>query len=133
MIDNRQALGPPTTCAHMEHFLETCLLLLVDEAPGHGYSLLDRLAEFGFPAESLNVGTLYRTLRRLEDEGLVSSDWEEGGQGPRRRVYTMTEKGGESLAIWIKIIQGNKQRIERLLSRYAALGKLDKKEGTKET
>ena len=121
MANKGQALGPPSTCAHMEHFLETCLLLLVDEASDHGYSLLDRLVEFGFSTESLNVGTLYRTLRRLEEGELATSDWEEGGQGPRRRVYTITEKGKETLATWIQIIRGNKERIERLLARYALL------------
>ena len=121
MSGNKQALGPPANCAHMERFLETCLLFLVDEEPGHGYGLMDRLGEFGFPADSLNVGTLYRTLRRLEEEKLVFSDWEEGGQGPRRRVYTITLKGRENLAMWSEIIRGNKERIERLLSRYAAL------------
>ena len=138
MTDKGQALGqlsplgPPGTCAHMEHFLETCLLLLIDETPDHGYSLLERLGEFGFPTECLNVGTLYRTLRRLEEEGLANSDWEEGGQGPRRRVYTITEKGKATLATWIQIIRGNKARIERLLARYASLEELDGEESDSE-
>ena len=120
-MSSKQTLGPPRECAHMERFLETCLLLLVDEEPGHGYGLMNRLEEFGFPADSLNVGTLYRTLRRLEEEKLVSSDWEEGGQGPRRRVYTITSEGREALAVWIEVIRVNKRRIDTLLARYAAL------------
>lgn len=120
-MSRKQTLGPPVECAHMDRFLETCLLLLVDEEPGHGYGLMDRLQEFGFPTDSLNVGSLYRTLRRLEQGKLVSSDWEEGGQGPRRRVYTITSKGREALSVWIEVIRGNKGRIETLLARYAAL------------
>ncbi|NLK07089.1 MAG: PadR family transcriptional regulator, partial [Firmicutes bacterium] len=76
---NRKALGPPQVCSHMEHFLETCLLFLIGEKADHGYSLVDRLAEFGFTDESLNVGTLYRTLRRLEKGGFAASDWESSG------------------------------------------------------
>jgi len=128
MSEEQQALGPPGSCAHMERFLETCLLLLVYEEPGHGYGLMDRLAEFGFPADTLNMGTLYRALRRLEEEELVSSDWEEGGQGPRRRVYTITPKGREDLAVWIEVIRGNKQRIERLLARYTAMHRKEGKD-----
>lgn len=121
MGSKRGAVGPPGSCAHMEHFLATCLLVLVEEAPGHGYSLMDRLADFGFPPDSFNIGTLYRTLRRLEKAGLVTSDWEEGGQGPRRRVYTITDQGRESLSLWIEVIKGNRRRIDRLLARYSAL------------
>ncbi|NLK08396.1 MAG: PadR family transcriptional regulator, partial [Firmicutes bacterium] len=83
-------------------------------------SLVDRLAEFGFTDESLNVGTLYRTLRRLEKGGFAASDWESSGRGPRRRVYTITKEGQEALATWMEIIRGNKNRIKRLLARYEA-------------
>jgi len=43
-------------------------------------------------------GGVYRTLRRLEEDGLVVSDWEEGEAGPQRRRYTLTADGLEVLA-----------------------------------
>ncbi len=39
-------------------------------------------------------GSLYRALRRLEDQGFLTSRWEESQEGsrPRRRLYQLTEK-----------------------------------------
>ena len=49
------------------------LVTLRDES-SHGYVLLERLTQFGL--EKINPGTLYRTLRQLEKEGLCKSEWE---------------------------------------------------------
>jgi DNA-binding PadR family transcriptional regulator len=42
----------------------------------------------------LPSGTVYPVLRRLEREGVLSSEWEMApGPGPRRRVYALTQQG----------------------------------------
>ncbi|MCA1680840.1 MAG: helix-turn-helix transcriptional regulator, partial [Actinobacteria bacterium] len=51
----------PTQPALPKNFLRPCLLLLLREAPAHGYELLDRLRAFGF--EGSDPGGLYRALR----------------------------------------------------------------------
>jgi DNA-binding PadR family transcriptional regulator len=102
----------------MERFLEVCLLLLLYDEAGYGYGLIEQLEYFGFSQEELNVSTLYRTLRKMEKGGLVSSIWEEGGQGPRRRVYEITESGKRNLEQWIKILEIRKARIEKLILKY---------------
>ena len=58
---------------HMERFLEVCLLLLLYDEIGYGSGLVEQLASFGFSDDDLNVSTLYRTLRKMEKEGLVTS------------------------------------------------------------
>jgi poly-beta-hydroxybutyrate-responsive repressor len=102
----------------MERFMEVCLLLLIYEEIGHGYGLVERLAPFGFSEDDLNVSTLYRTLRKMEKEGLVTSSWEKGGQGPKRRVYEITSDGKKELDQWIKILKARKSRIESLIRIY---------------
>ena len=102
----------------MERFLEVCLLLLLEDEIGYGYGLVEQLASFGFSKDDLNVSTLYRTLRKMEKEGLVTSLWEEGGQGPRRRVYEITVKGKDDLDQLIRILRVRKSRIEALISKY---------------
>ena len=81
----------------MERFLEVCLLLLLFEEPGYGYGLIEQLEHFGFLQEELNVGSLYRVLRKMENEKLVISDWEESDQGPRKRTYEITNVGKNEL------------------------------------
>lgn len=102
----------------MERFLEVCLLLLLYDEAGYGYGFIEELEYFGFAQDELNVSTLYRTLRKMEKEGLLSSIWEEGGQGPRRRVYEITESGKRNLEQWIKILEIRKARIEKLILKY---------------
>jgi DNA-binding PadR family transcriptional regulator len=41
---------------------------------------------------------IYRTLREMEDQGLVTSAWDTEGSGPPRRVYQLTTEGDEHLA-----------------------------------
>lgn len=105
----------------MEKFMEVCLLVLLYKDTSHGYGLIEHLANFGFSEEQLNVSTLYRTLRKMEQEGFVVSIWEAGNQGPRRRVYTITDNGKQELAYWVELLKGRKARIETLLSKYEEL------------
>jgi DNA-binding PadR family transcriptional regulator len=50
-------------------------------------------------------GGLYRLLRRLEDDGLVTSTWAEGTHGPQRRQYRVTAEGRDTLAQWREHLQ----------------------------
>lgn len=90
--DTRMADTAP---ALPRNFLRACVLLLLREGPAHGYDLLERAQAFGFNRS--DPGGLYRTLRGLEEEGLVHSVWETSSQGPDRRIYEITRAGGESL------------------------------------
>jgi PadR family transcriptional regulator len=60
----------------------------------YGYSLRQALAQRGMPIEE---GTLYPLLRRLEEHGLLASDWRVK-DGPPRRYYKLNAKGIRLLA-----------------------------------
>jgi DNA-binding PadR family transcriptional regulator len=62
--------------------------------PHYGYSLRERLAEQGLEVKE---GTLYPLLRRLEDQGLLDSEWEVG-EGRPRRYYRLSRHGKKVLA-----------------------------------
>ncbi len=102
----------------MNRFLEVSLLLALKEGPMHGYGLVEKIEPFGFPADELNSGPLYRTLRKMEQEALVSSSWHKGELGPRKRVYKINKQGEEALAEWIEILTFRKEMIEKVLARY---------------
>jgi poly-beta-hydroxybutyrate-responsive repressor len=79
-------------------------LVLLKEESSYGYELMEGIEEeFGF--EQINPGSVYRALRRMENEGLCSSVWdvraEEGG-GPARRMYAITDAGEAYLKAWAK-------------------------------
>ncbi|GAB4101186.1 PadR family transcriptional regulator [Micromonospora taraxaci] len=60
--------------------------------PDYGYALLQRLTEHGFPVDA---NTLYPLLRRLEDQGLLTSEWNTEESRPRKFYRTSDE--GESM------------------------------------
>lgn len=70
----------------------------------YGYSLLKLLSEQGL---EIDQGTLYPLLRRLESQGLLSSDWNTEGSRPRR-YYVISPEGQELLPKleeeWNKIV-----------------------------
>jgi len=102
----------------MERFLKVCLLFLLYDEIGYGYGLVEQLEYFGFTQNDLNISTLYRTLRTMEKENLVSSFWEEGTSGPRRRVYEITNYGRKDLEQWINILKIRNSMIEKLIQKY---------------
>lgn len=101
-----------------DKFLEACLLQLLSEGIAHGYALMEKLEQFGYSREAVNISTLYRILRHMEREGCLESVWEEGGAGPKRRVYLILEKGKLELELRIRMMKSRKAHIERLISEY---------------
>lgn len=59
--------------------------LIALRRPDYGYALLQRLAEHGFPVDA---NTLYPLLRRLEDQGLLTSEWNTEESRPRKFYRT---------------------------------------------
>ena len=74
--------------------LTAWMLLLLDDGATHGYELRRMLEEHGVATET---GAMYRTLRKLENEGRAASRWEDSATGPRRRLYEVTNKGRRDL------------------------------------
>jgi DNA-binding PadR family transcriptional regulator len=68
-----------------------CLLALRE--PGYGYALLKTLESAGVATDA---NTLYPLLRRLERQGLVTSEWVT--DDPRPRKYYRTSETGEEVA-----------------------------------
>lgn len=102
----------------IERFQVAALLLLLRERKSHGYDLLERLPELT-GEERIDVGNLYRALRALEEQGLVSSEWDDGLPGPAKRTYELTPSGGEALERWAASLADTRTRIDGFLRRHA--------------
>lgn len=117
-MDGKQAPGCNAGRKTADRFLEACLLQLLSQGTGHGYVLMEQLQQFGISTDALNISTLYRTLRHMEKEGCLESEWEEGGSGPKRRIYLISEKGKKELEIRIRMMKARKSGIDRLINAY---------------
>ena len=73
--------------------LRLYLLKLLDESPRHGYDVIRELEDRFMGLYSPSAGTVYPRLARLEAEGLVTHEVQEG-----RKVYQITDAGRQELA-----------------------------------
>ena len=103
--------------ARVERFSEPALLLLLLEQPTHGYELLEALPALTGD-ERVDMGNLYRVLRALEEDGLVTSRWEAGAPGPAKRTYELTAEGKRLLDEWAAALRGSRERIDLFIDRY---------------
>ena len=113
-----EGAGPPEE-VRARGLLRPAILLLLKEQDSHGYELVSRLGELGF--EVSDFGGLYRTLRGMEDEGLVTSSWGTPARGPARRVYALTEQGETQLHGSAPGLVSQRRAIGEVLERYRDL------------
>lgn len=96
-------------------FLRPCLLLLLLKGEGYGYTLQQKLQVEGL-VEEVDMATIYRNLRFLENAKLISSKWQSSESGPEKRVYTITTAGRDSLLDWKQALITERDRIEQFLT-----------------
>jgi PadR family transcriptional regulator len=77
---------------------ELVVLAFLEDTPRHGYELAKRIAERSAGALTFNFASLYATLYKLEERGLVQGRWVERAGQRRRRYYRITARGREALA-----------------------------------
>jgi poly-beta-hydroxybutyrate-responsive repressor len=92
------------------------LLLHCDEA--HGYELMEGLEPFGFDQNPVDLSTVYRMLRGLEERGFVTSRWDTDSGGPARRLYQITEEGDSYLAWWVNDLRETDRVLHHFLQTY---------------
>lgn len=100
-------------------YLRSSLALLVAEGPAHGYELMDRVRTLGLPC--VDCALLYRALRAMESEHLVTSSWEGSRAGPDRRMYRLTPAGIEWLRQAAPAVADTRRCIGGFLSRFDRL------------
>ena len=102
--------------ARVERFVEPALLLALSEGPTHGYLLADHLAEIA--GLEVDYGNLYRLLRGLEEDGIVTSEWQDDPKARSKRTYELTATGGHLLDDWVGSLRNLNGQTAAFLSRY---------------
>lgn len=107
---------PQKAEARPRNWQEPVILLMLREWNSYGYEMMERMAQFGL--ETMNPGTLYRTLRHMEKNGAVKSTWETSEGGPARRVYSITDVGEAYLDFWAKSLEQYQRNVEAFFRLY---------------
>ena len=83
----------------MQGTLDLMVLKTLDAAGQmHGYGIAQHIQMISQGALSLNQGTLYPALLRLEQSGWIKSRWGKSENNRRARFYSLTAKGRRQLA-----------------------------------
>ena len=91
MVGN--AVYPDGTEGRPRNWLVLVMLLSLWRGNSYGYELIKWAAAFGF--QTMNPGSMYRTLRQMENERLCNSEWQTTSKGePLRQMYSVTDAGG---------------------------------------
>ena len=84
---------------YLDKLVQPAILSVLCEGPAYGLELLREL-ERRHLADGADVTGFYRSLKKLEADGRLSSVWQtENGERPRR-IYTLTESGRRCLKNW---------------------------------
>ncbi len=97
--------------------LEVAILSSLAETTSHGYDLLDQLEALAADLVCIDAGSMYRLLRVMEEDGLVTSSWEMPDSGPSRRVYKVTDRGLEVLELMAHALEQRAASMQRLADR----------------
>lgn len=101
-------------------WLQPFLLLALEQWQSHGYELIRRMSAFGF--ETLDRGSVYRTLRQMEKDGLLVSGWDTSHDGPARRLYSLTDAGRTYLNTWAAALHGYQMMLDRFFQHHPGSG-----------
>mgnify|MGYP001294657601 CR=1 FL=1 len=102
-----------------ERYMQPSILMALLGGESYGYELLQRIGEYGFLKDDVPPGMIYRHLRQMEEEQVVTSRWEAEGTGPARRVYAITPAGREVLHAWVGYMERQARTLNAFVARYA--------------
>lgn len=77
--------------------LEMLILRTLDDGPKHGYAITEQLQRVSDEVLSVDEGSLYPALYRMQRRGWVTSKWGRSDNNRKARFYTLTRKGRTQL------------------------------------
>jgi PadR family transcriptional regulator, regulatory protein PadR len=84
--------------------------------PLHGYGIARRIEQVSENRVSLNQGTIYPALLRLEQRAWVKAEWGTSETGRRAKIYSLTRSGRKQIAQETE----NWERVAATMARFLA-------------
>ncbi len=91
--------------------LELCVLELLSQGDTYGYQITSRLAA----DIEMGEGTIYPLMKRMQNEGMVSTYLVESASGPPRKYYKLTAEGRAALTAQRAEWEAFKRAVGRVL------------------
>lgn len=108
--------------SYLEKFLQPALLITLSHGPAHGFQMIAELEKSNMVSgDSLDPAGMYRTLKRMEAAGLVTSSWDTESASKPRRIYSLSEDGLSCLKVWQNTLTDYRQNISAILDEIEKL------------
>jgi transcriptional regulator len=78
--------------------LDLLILKTLQAGPAHGWDIAQRIRQVSLEVLSVNQGSLYPALHRLEGQGWVAAEWGASDNNRRAKFYRLTAVGRRQLA-----------------------------------
>ncbi len=96
-----------TTTELLQGTLDLLILKAISLGPLHGYGILLRIQQISRDKLQIQQGSLYPALYRLEQQGLIASEWGQSDNKRRAKYYRLTTPGKrrlrQELAYWSRL------------------------------
>ena len=79
--------------------LDLLILKTIAREPLHGWGISKRILEFSNDVLSVQQGSLYPALHRLEQQGWIEAEWKDTELGRNAKFYSLTREGKKQLAL----------------------------------
>ena len=87
--------------------LNLLILKSLTTAPNHGFGITSGIHQFSNEVLKIEEGSLYPALYRLEEQGLIESEWQVTENNRKAKVYSLTRQGREAaqaeLDSWLRL------------------------------
>ena len=90
-------MAPQSQADVLRGSIELLVLKTLSLAPMHGWGIGQRIQQISGGELEVNQGSLYPALQRLEQRGVITSDWQVTENGRRARYYEITAAGRRAL------------------------------------
>jgi transcriptional regulator len=102
--------------------LDLLILKSLGTGPNHGYGIATRIHELSDDVLKVEEGSLYPALYRMEDQGLIDSEWRVTENNRKAKFYKLTRKGRSAaqaeLEGWLRL-SGAVTRVLRAMEQGA--------------
>ena len=101
---------------NLDKLLQPNILTLLAKRDMHGYVVIQELEKLDlFNGERVDNTGIYRTLKHLEEKGLVQSQWDVEDVGAAKKIYQINDAGKKCLANWIQSLEEYKAIIDTVI------------------
>jgi len=93
ILGKKKNLKVPKPVALLQGTVDLLILRILTRQPLHGWGISKRIQELSGKILSVQQGTLYPALQRLEQRGLIHAAWKDTNLGRTTRFYSLTREG----------------------------------------